>query len=90
MYFTLEQLRYLWISIFGGALLVSVLGLAIWNYRSRKAIEKAKESQAEEFPDGLQEGHNSVPLMMKLLIPTIAIWGVAYAILHAMGVFYAQ
>ena len=90
MYFTLDQFRFLWVSVLGGTLLVAIIALAIWNYRSVKAKKKDEELGVEEFPDGLQEGNNSIPLMMKLLIPTIAVWGIVYAILHSLGVFYVQ
>lgn len=96
MYFTMSQTQYLGLAIFGGLIFVAVLAIAYWSYklhvssrRTEKDIRPA-EGGGEEFSDGLQEGHQPMPLILIILIPALIIWGIAYVLAHAFGVFYAQ
>ena len=92
MYFTLSQMQYFMISIFGGLLLVLILFLVYWSYRLGTARSRAdaepeetEEAGKEEFADGLEESHKPVPLVLTILIAAVLIWGIIYVLAIAMG-----
>ncbi len=89
MYFTLTQMQYLMLAVFGGLLLVLVLVVGYWSYRltlRRKAEQEAAEEDVPEAADGaMQEGHKPVPLLIVLLFAATLVWAVAYVIAVALG-----
>ena len=102
MYFTMSQIQYLGLALFGGLILIAVLALAFWSYRLQVragSIERMEEPESEiiEDEDSIQradfehqEGRNPMPLIILLLIIGIVVWGIGYTLAHSFGVFYAQ
>ena len=97
MYFTLSQIQYIGLAILGGLIFIVVMAIAYWSHKlNLKAAEEheaesvANADEGEEFPEGLREGHKPIPLVIMILIPALIIWGIAYTLAHAFGVFYAQ
>jgi uncharacterized membrane protein len=89
MYFTLTQLQYLMLALFGGLLLVLVLVVSYWSWRlslKRKAANKtAEEEVSTAGEDEVSEGNKPVPLVIVLLFAATLIWAVAYVIAVALG-----
>ena len=91
MYFTLTQMQYLMLAVFGGLLLVLVLVVGYWSYRltlRRRTGQEAADAEQDvpEAADGaMQEGHKPVPLVIVLLFAATLVWAVAYVIAVALG-----
>ena len=91
MYFTLTQLQYLMLALFGGLLLVLLLVVGYWSYRltlKQQAEEEADgaDEDAPEAADGaMHEGHKPMPVVIVLLFAAILVWAVAYIIAVALG-----
>jgi hypothetical protein len=90
-YFTLSQLQYLILALFGGVLLFILIALGYWSYRlSLTRHDPKRDDRVMDFPDGLQETNRPVPLFMILLICFVLMWGVAYVIAIVGGILHAQ
>ena len=88
MYFTLTQMQFLMLALFGGVLLVLVVALGYWAWQlslRRQAEAAEEEAETEEFADGLKEGHGRMPLLVTLVFAAVLVWAVAYVIAVALG-----
>ena len=99
MYFTLSQIQYLGLALFGGLILIAILAIALWSYRLQVRAGRVETIDDEEDaaektvePDEFehQEGHRPMPLIVVLLIIGLIVWGIGYTLAHSFGVFYAQ
>jgi hypothetical protein len=80
VYFTLVQSRHLALSLLGGLLLVTAIAVGYWSFRLSLARRESRPGDLPntEFPDGIQEGREAVPLLVLLLIAGLLIWGTAF------------
>ena len=92
MYFTLTQIQYLMLALFGGLLLVAVIIIGYLSFRLNLAGKRPDEETAldRREPVGddaleLSEGRGPIPLFLTLLIAAFLIWGISYVIAVAMG-----
>ena len=92
MYFTLSQLQSLVLIVFGGLVLVELLVVAYWSFRLNLARRDSQEIEpdTQEYPDGLKQGNQPIPLFLILTIVVLLIWGIGYVIAVALGGLYVQ
>jgi hypothetical protein len=93
MYFSISQTQYLIIALFGGLLVVLILAVGFFSFRlsifgTRR--EEEEEEKGHEFPDGLREGHNHVPLFIIFLTAGILLWGILYVLAITRGWIHVQ
>jgi hypothetical protein len=92
MYFTLSQRQSLVLIVFGGLVLVEILIVAYWSFRLHLARRDRDETRAdtEDFPDGLQQGNQPIPLFLILTIAVLLVWGIGYVVAVALGGLHVQ
>ncbi len=95
MYFTLSQIQYLILAVFGGLIMLLIMAVAYWSFkvglmpRSETKPEEENET-AHEFNDGLAEGNRPVPLFIILVFLAVLLWGVMYVIAVIGGWIHVQ
>ena len=79
-YFPLQDLEYLLLALFLGAIALCVILLA---YPSPR--KKEKETDIEEFPDGIRATNRPIPPILVFVYSAFGIWAVVYMLM--IGVF---
>lgn len=97
MYFTVSQMQYFALAVFGGLILLLIIGVAYWSFRlglrapAEPGSEREKqEGDAHEFNDGLLEGSRPIPLFTILVFFSVLLWGVMYIIAIIGGWIHVQ
>lgn len=54
---------------------------------ARLTMAKGAVPLIHDFPDGISEAHNPVPLIIKILIVSVLVWTVIYVIMFAQSGF---
>jgi len=93
MYFELSQEQSLVLVVFGGLILIQILVVAYWSSRlnlARRERQDKASTDVEEYPDGLGEGNNPIPLFLILVIAVTLVWGIGYVIAVAAGGLHVQ
>jgi len=91
VYFELTQWELLILAFFGGcvALGLIILGYYAWrlNLSARQDRETLTQEDEHKYPHGYEIENKPIPLILILVFVTVVLWGIAYAILVATGVF---
>ena len=92
MYSLLQQEQSLILILFGGLILVLIIVLAVWSHHLNLARRARRETEQPpaEYPDGLREQNNPVPLFLILVIAAVLIWALIYVIAVGVGGLYVQ
>ena len=56
-------------------------------HRARVTMAKGAVPLIHDFPDGISEAHNPVPLIVKILMVSCLLWAVVYVILFVQSGF---
>lgn len=90
MYFELGQAHFAALAFFGGIcfLLIILLGYFAWRLNlSRRQDRETLTGEADHiYAEGFQIVNRPIPFILILVILTVVLWGIAYAVLVATGV----
>lgn len=74
--YELLQTQYIILAIFGGVVLVTFLYIAINTFRIVR--QKKEIEHLDQFPEGIKECHNPIPLFLIILYLAYFLWAIIY------------